>query len=312
MRFGIICNHLFGLPSINFLANNNLIGGFAVPDLNHSALEQIKQFASVLHVPLTVLNKDNLTSGIEKWLNQINVDAVLIFSFPFKIPSAVLKIPGAGFINIHPSLLPAYKGADPIFYQLKDGISNSGITAHLVSDKIDSGKIICRELQPIDDNDNYGTLENKFAFAALRCANKLVNIISAYDLNSIAEEQNENESLYYRKPQDKDLVIDWNNYDAISIKNLVRACNPKYQGALTFFRNIPVKILEVSIENEIYQNSVPGQVLDTHLDGLFVASKRREKISIKVIYTNEGCFSGSLFKNIFLVQPGELFTSPAG
>jgi methionyl-tRNA formyltransferase len=130
-------------------------------------------------------------------------------------------------------------------------------------------------------------------------------------LKDITEEQKEEDSIYYPKVKDKDLIIDWNNLDAKSVKNLVRSSNPKYQGAVTFFRNIPIRILEVSIENETRKDILPGQIIDPDLRGnIKVVCKNGDVLSIHVLYANEGCFSGCLFKSIFNIQPGEFFVTP--
>lgn len=311
MKIGIICNHFFGFPSISFLSSINVIAGYAVPQYQHPAILQIKQMATASNLPLIVLRKDNLAGDIKEWLKIINADLVLVYSFPFRIPNDVLLIPKLGFINFHPSRLPAYKGADPIFWQIKNGEKSSCVTAHMMNEKIDSGKIICREEELINETDTYGILENKIAFTTLRCTNKLVNIIMSYDLKTIAEEQICKSSSYFNKPMERDITISWNKYDSGTIKNLIKACNPRYQGALTFFRNIPVRIFEISTEIGAIHNGKPGQVLELIKDEqLLVASNDGLIININIVYVNEGCFSGSCFKKIFNIKPGELFFSP--
>ena len=66
----------------------------------------------------------------------------LIACYPTFLPPKIFEIPIAGCINIHPSILPNYKGSDPIFWQLRNGESNTGVTLHKVTSEIDSGPIL--------------------------------------------------------------------------------------------------------------------------------------------------------------------------
>ncbi len=84
------------------------------------------------------------------WLNEINPDYVASFYFNQWIGADVRSVPSAGCLNVHPSLLPALKGPDPVFRALQRGISDIGLTIHRVADDFDAGTILHQTPLTID------------------------------------------------------------------------------------------------------------------------------------------------------------------
>ncbi len=305
MKIGIICNH-FSFPSINYLLNNNLVAGIAVPEIQNPGNQSIKLIAETFNLQFNILQKETLSEDITYWLSDIDPDIVFIFSFPFRIPENVLKIPHYGFINFHPSILPAYRGPDPVFWQIKDGISKTGITAYKLDKDIDTGPIIQHEKEDIEPGDTYGTLGKKLADTLLRSVTKVTAMIKDNYDNLKFIEQNENISSYFRMPGKEDLIIDWEKQTAESIYNLVRASNPKYQGAATFYENFPIKLLQVSVQKEAVMSGNPGTVIEAQND-IKVLTTDGKIISIDIIYVNEGYFTANTFRNLFNVKAGNKF-----
>ncbi len=306
MKIGIISNH-FSFPSINYLLNNKLIAGFAVPEIFSPGNKNIRLISESFGLPYNILSKENLSEDITFWLLDIEADIVFIFSFPYKIPGTVLEIPRYGFINFHPSILPSYRGPDPLFWQIKNGITETGITAYRLDKNIDTGPIIHIEKERIERVDTYGSLSNKLADTLLKC----VTEVSAMYIENNSDlihfiKQNESEYSYFGKPREEDLKISWQNQNAEKIYNLVRASNPKYHGAATFYNNFPMKILQISIETENNRSEKPGTVIESKT-GLRIATLDKKVISIDIIYVMEGYYKGLSFKNLFNVKAGDEF-----
>ncbi|MCB0063036.1 MAG: hypothetical protein KDE19_13015 [Caldilineaceae bacterium] len=79
------------------------------------------------------------------FLRSLAPDLVCVACFPWRIPPALLAIPTFGFVNLHPSLLPAYRGPAPLFWQLRDGLRTIGITAHWMDATFDTGDIVAQQ-----------------------------------------------------------------------------------------------------------------------------------------------------------------------
>jgi len=81
-------------------------------------------------------------------LATISPDLVIMSCFPWRIPESLLKIPALGWWNLHPSLLPAYRGPTPIFWQSRAGEKNTGVSLHQVTADLDSGAILGQHALP--------------------------------------------------------------------------------------------------------------------------------------------------------------------
>jgi methionyl-tRNA formyltransferase len=306
MKIGIISNH-FSFPAINYLITNNLVAGFAVPEVQNPGVQHIKLISETFNVQFNILHKNTLSEDIINWLSKIGADIVYIFSFPYKIPEEILTMPRFGFINFHPSILPSYRGPDPIFWQLKNGAAETGITAYQLDKDIDTGPIIHIEKEQISPADTYGSLGKKFSETLLRSVTEVTALIKNKDTVRFKYlQQDDKTSSYFGNPKREDLIIEWDKQDAASILNLVRASNPKYQGAITFYKSNPVKILQVSIKGETRLSKVPGTVINS-IDEIKIITFGGKAVSIDIVYVNEGFYTSSIFRSLFNVKQDDKF-----
>lgn len=105
---------------------------------------------------------------IVPFLRSFAPDLVCVACFPWRIPPALLAIPTFGFVNLHPSLLPAYRGPAPLFWQLRDGLRISGLTAHWMDANFDTGDIVAQ--QPLALPEGAGGPEIDVAMAGIGVA----------------------------------------------------------------------------------------------------------------------------------------------
>lgn len=307
MRIGIICNHHFGIPAITNLLNNNLISGIAGPNINNQISTNLKLIADSQNLFFQFLDKQNLVLELKNWLQKINADVVFVFSFPYKIPSEILDLPKQGFVNFHPSVLPLYRGPDPLFWQIKNGEKETGITAHKMDSNFDTGPIIHIEKENINPEDNYGYLENKLSITLLKCVIKVTTLMMENNFMEFKyESRDEKAASYFGKPTENDLVINWETMSADSIRNLARAANPKYSGAIAFFKNIPLRIIQATISREDTSDKRPGTIVDSK-NKLAIKTVDNKTISLDIIYTMEGCYTGGLFQKLFGLKADEKF-----
>lgn len=283
-----------------------MVAGLAATNLNTHFAYQLKQIAELNHLPFTLLQKESLTQKINNWLKQTNPDIVFVFSFPFRIPEPVLNIPNSGFVNFHPSILPAYRGPDPLFWQIKNGEDETAITAHKMIKEFDSGPIIRIEKEKISKTDTYGILTNKLSYTLMKCAGNVINILSENRGGQFFFNQDNEEATYFKRPSEDDLKIDWQKMTSREINNLVKACNPNYQGAVTTFRNYQVRILETVVDYQQTEGK-PGEIIEADNNSLCTATRDNKSLRINVIYLQEGVFGSSHFNKIFQVKPGEMF-----
>lgn len=78
-------------------------------------------------------------------LAELAPDVILVSCYPQRLSSQLLSLPRCGCFNIHPSLLPRYRGPSPIFWQLRDGVARLGVSVHKMTQRLDRGPLLCRQ-----------------------------------------------------------------------------------------------------------------------------------------------------------------------
>lgn len=194
-----------------------------------------------------IKNKYNIIKVITKpitleseKISKLAPDLIIVAAYGKIIPSDILSIPRFGCLNLHPSLLPKYRGPSPIQTAILNGDETTGLTIILMDEKIDHGPIIAQKKMKISPEDNYQSLEKKLAQLA---ADFLIEILPQYFQGKIkTKPQNESKASYTKILTRQDGQIDWQQ-SAVQIARQVRAFYP-WPGAWTEFNGLRVKILK--------------------------------------------------------------------
>ncbi|WP_455219101.1 methionyl-tRNA formyltransferase [Kaarinaea lacus] len=122
------------------------IGGIPiVQSANHSTIEKL---ALEFHIPISYVQ--NISSDeFKNEVQQYKPDYILVACFPSKLPTDIWQIPKIACLNLHPSMLPAYRGPYPVFWQLRNGEMKTGTSLHLINDEIDAGDIVLQTEVPL-------------------------------------------------------------------------------------------------------------------------------------------------------------------
>ncbi|MCK4903975.1 MAG: methionyl-tRNA formyltransferase, partial [Candidatus Marinimicrobia bacterium] len=169
----------------------------------------------------------------------------------------LLSIPKYGAINLHPSLLPKYRGAAPIQWALINGDSQTAVTTILLSNQIDAGKILLQETVDIKDEDNYGTLASRLSEIGADLVVKTLNEIEAGNLQGT--HQDESKVTLAPKIKSDNYKIDWTKTSE-QVYNLIRAFSPS-PGAFTTFNSKRIKIYSSSILDNSSNNINCGEIV---------------------------------------------------
>ena len=136
-------------------------------------------------------------------------------------PKEILSIPELGCLNIHPALLPKYRGRYSTMHAIFNGDKCTGVTLHWIDKGIDSGPVIMQEKIMIDNTDTAKTLYDKFTLAGEKLFDKFLDKLLK-DEKIEAVPQDESQATYYPKELPNKGEIDW-NWDGNKIRNFVRA-----------------------------------------------------------------------------------------
>jgi len=220
------------------------------------------------------------------WLSSLNFDYAVVVSFGKIFPQKFFQIVLDKTINLHPSLLPKYRGPSPITAALLNGDKQTGISLIKVEEEVDTGDIYTQIKFPIDLNDNRESLENKIVILGSKVLIGLLDLLEVYKKENLkfpTFPQSKKGISYTRIYKKEDTIINWDE-KAEKIFNKVRAfgCSP---ACITTFKGQLVKILKVRkvfLPREIAINFKSGQVIHAEKDGLFVKCKEKNiKGSIK-------------------------------
>lgn len=137
------------------------------------------------------------------------------------IPKGVLSIPTLGCLNIHPALLPKYRGRYSTAHAIFNGEEYTGVTVHWMDEGIDSGPIILQEKIKIEESDTAYSLYKKFTIVGEKLFIMFLNLwLSEKKIPAVA--QNESEATYFPKGLPNNGEIDW-SWDGKKIRDFIRA-----------------------------------------------------------------------------------------
>jgi len=136
-----------------------------------------------------------------------NIDLALVYAYGAIVPKDFLFLPKYGFWNIHPSLLPKYRGTAPMATPLINGDKTTGLTIIKMDEEIDHGPIIDQETYTILETDYRSDLENKLTELAFNMFKKIINELQITDYELETKEQNHKEATYTKKLTKQDGFI---------------------------------------------------------------------------------------------------------
>lgn len=199
-------------------------------------------------------------------LHQLSPDFIVLVSYGKILPKEILEIPKIEAINLHPSLLPKYRGAAPIQRVLMNGEEITGITIISMNEEIDAGEILLQKAIKIEPCDNYDTLSKRLAEEGSRLLLEAIKKIKNKEIIPIP--QDSSKATYAPKIRKEERLIDWNK-ECLKIHNLVRGLSTKFP-AYTFFRKKRLEILETALDKK--GKGIPGEIIQLNKD-LYVGCK---------------------------------------
>ncbi len=185
-------------------------------------------------------------------LAALGADIFCVLAFRI-LPHPLLQIPALAF-NVHPSLLPKYRGPAPIAHAIIAGERETGITTFVLSQRVDAGMILLQERVPLPDGITAGDAE---VLLAPRCAELASRTIAAWQAGTLHPvPQDDAQATTAPKLHAETAWIDW-NADARSVRNRIHGYSPN-PGAWTLFEGARLKIYRARIAEETQHHSNPG------------------------------------------------------
>jgi methionyl-tRNA formyltransferase len=203
----------------------------------------------------------------QQTLADFNADVMVVAAYGLLLPAAVLHIPRLGCINIHPSLLPRFRGAAPIQRTIHAGDSKTAVTIMQMDEGLDTGPILLTREYTLTPDETSVTLHDKLAELG---AKALVDTLDLLAENKITPIKQDNHlATYAQKISKEEALIDWQQ-PAIELEREVRAFNP-WPVSHTSFKNQSLRIWSAKALQEIH-NTTARTILRASREGIDIAT----------------------------------------
>ncbi len=240
----------FALPTLQALSQTELRPCLVItmPDSKKGRGKKlcptpVKQLAQQLGIEVATTSDIN---QLLPQLQELRPQLLITVAYGGYLQAKIRKLPTFGCINLHPSLLPAYRGSNPIKYPLLHGDKITGYSIFKIVAKMDAGAIYYQKKVAIEPEENFAQLHNKLANEGAQGMLFATRQILAGKLS--ATEQEHGLATYTQKTQKEDTYIHW-QAPAQKIHNFVRAYSPK-PGAITFLEGKQLKIVACRITTQ--------------------------------------------------------------
>ena len=265
-----------GIPDMAYIGIDGLlmsgvnIVGVLGPKKDHNMYRDFKNFIQIRG--LNYIDYDELDEPqlIEK-IRALEVDAAVVCSFNYKIPKILLESTKDGFINVHPSMLPKYRGGNPYSRVIINGETETGVTIHFMDEGFDTGDIIAQKPYHIHSKATMGTIFNELNYIGIEL---LLQVLQTYETQSLPRiKQPQGEFVSGNGLKDKEIFINYEK-SAEEIERFIRALNPFILASTTFRGNM-MKIMKAEVASDAFCVPHPaGTVAKIEDDKFFIATSK--------------------------------------
>lgn len=267
----------------------------------------VKKAAHKLGLDIFQPQSVNSATSFQK-IQKTGADIGITVAYGEILDPEILEAPPQGFLNLHASLLPKYRGAAPIHWAIIRGEDETGVTVQRMVQKMDAGPILKQRSAPIDNTTTVGSLHDELAKTG---ASTLADVVDSLDEGAPLEEvsQNEEDTTYAPKLSKSDGKIDWDQ-SADYLARFVRGVTP-WPGAHTVFIGQDHK------EKVTVTRAEPGSASSTHKPGTVVEANSQDGLGVqtngailriqRIKPANSRTMDATDFINGYRVEPGDRF-----
>ena len=238
----------------------------------HSCAELAAQHGVPVHT-------DGVEAGSAVRIGALKPAVIYSFSYRHLIHESVLELAPLGAFNLHPSLLPAYRGRAPVNWMLVNGEGEAGVTLHHMVARADAGDVVGQRAVAIDDSDNALTLYHKLVPLGVELIVEMHPKIVAG--TAPRRKMDVSKGSYFGRRRPEDGRIDW-RWSARRIFNLVRAVTHPYPGAFCFVGGRKLLVWEAKIGAENGTRGEPGRVVRETVDGAIEVAAGEGSVIVKI------------------------------
>ncbi len=237
---------------------------------------------------------------VQAKLESLRPDAACVVAFGAMLPPSILNLGRFGCINVHPSLLPEYRGAAPIQRAIMDGRIETGVTTMFLSEEMDAGDIILQQRVTIEPDEDSGSLHDRLAAIGARL---LVDTLAALEQGTAPRiPQDHTAATYAPKIGPEDERLNW-QLPAFQLHNVIRGLRPR-PGAYTYFRGKRLKIWRSQVDDRV-SGAEPGEIVAVEKNAIHVQTGEGILLLTELQPENGKRLTADAFCNGHRVEVGE-------
>ncbi|MGL4737327.1 MAG: methionyl-tRNA formyltransferase [Cellulosilyticaceae bacterium] len=225
----------------------------------------VKELALKYNIPVAQPVRVKGDEVFYEHIKALNPDVIVVVAFGQILPESILNIPRLGCINVHGSLLPAYRGAAPIQWSIINREAVTGVTIMYMDKGMDTGDMLFKREMTIDADDTYKSLHDKMMIVGADALKEAMPIIIAGGEGR--QKQDDNQATYASMINKAMGELDFSK-SADALDALVRGLDP-WPVAYTYYEGQPLKVWKVAVSDS-EQTGDAGKILDINKDGLYV------------------------------------------
>lgn len=182
-----------------FISGRFVARHLRIPEDQKNVFYSYKEFARRYNIPLVKFQNINTSSAV-RYIREMKPDLIVSIYFRNILQDELLHIPARGCINIHPAMLPFYRGISPVFWALAEGEKNVGVTIHFMEKGIDRGDIIIQRSVAVREKDDEHSLFMRCSSIAIPM---LLEKIKEIEDNSLVTTAQKEDGSYFSLPTKK-------------------------------------------------------------------------------------------------------------
>jgi len=278
MKVLFLGNHTVGVKTLSTLSQTEeIVGVVAHPSDPEDGERYLSVYDFAHQRSWPAIRSKGTDPDLVRFARKVEPELTWITDYRYLLPAPVISIAPLGTVNLHPSLLPKYRGRAPINWAIINGEKDLGLTAHFVVEAADAGDIIEQVSFKLNADEDVGDALSRLYPLYQNITRKVLGYFRSGQVPRRKQDVTGKPVYPARYPEDG--LIDWKK-PAEQIFNLIRAVTRPYPGAFSFYRGEKVMIWSADLHFREADRSHPGQII-AHTDGGFVVQTGKRCIIIE-------------------------------
>lgn len=303
MRVVFLGNHTVGVTALRALSEEvEITGVVAHPPDPEDGTRYESVYDKACQWGFPVIRGKGQALEVASFVQQAAPDLLWVTDYRYLLPEGLVALAPRGAVNLHPSLLPRFRGRASINWAILYGESQIGLTAHFVAPGVDTGNIIEQICITLTKEEDVGDALERLIPLYDVLTRKVIHRFLAGPVQGTPQNHENATEFPARKPEDGQ--IDWSR-PAYQVRDLVRAVAAPYPGAFVDFSGIRLYIWRARTSSvpEGWQDAVPGTILASRDDGSFLVQCSDEALLVQE-WTTEPSMELVLQPGIMLFDNG--------